>query len=92
MQGTTTLKKNYEQFLTMDDRMRQMWEHSGFRRWCRWGLPPCGLLRRVCWVLSIGISGQHIGPIFKGLGLVTLEDRKDRLSRNVDKELTTKAA
>ena len=49
-----------------------------------WILPSSGLLRSVGW-LRTDVSGQPIGPIFKGqvFGHLTLEGGTDRLSWNV---------
>jgi hypothetical protein len=57
-----------------------------------------GILRRVEWYFFTDVSGQRIGPIFKGqevqekkffsLDFLALEDGTDTLSRNVGKELS----
>jgi hypothetical protein len=48
------------------------------------------MLRRVDWYLVTDVSGQLIGPIFKGQAVkegfvdcLSLEDKADRFSRNV---------
>jgi hypothetical protein len=60
----------------------------GFRRYVEISC-LLGLLRGVVWYLFTDVSGQHMGPIFKGQepGLLTLEDGIDTLSRNVGKQL-----
>jgi hypothetical protein len=53
------------------------------------------ILRSVEWYFHTDVSGQNIGPIFKGqivLGLFNVEDGTEKLSRNVGTELPLYAA
>jgi hypothetical protein len=50
------------------------------------------LLRNEYWYFLTDTSGKFIGPIFKSLGFLTIEDGTDKLSRNVGKELPLLAA
>jgi len=51
----------------------------------RWYLPSSAILRSVEWQFRTDVSGQHIGPIFKG-------QETDRLPRNFGKQLLLFAA
>jgi len=55
---------------------------------CKWNLRYFGILRSVeRWFLA-DVSGQPIGPIFKGQALcLATQNVTDRLSRNDDKKL-----
>jgi hypothetical protein len=62
---------------------------SGFRR----DLDDICALLRYYVALNTDVSGQPIGPIFKGQEVfLTLEDWIDRLPRNVGTELPLNAA
>jgi len=58
-----------------------------------WDLRCFGIVRSVEWYFVTDVSGQTIGPIFKDQAeWLTLEDRIDRLSRNVANKLAFYAA
>ena len=57
------------------------------------GLRYPGMLHGIGWYLITDVSVQHIGPILKDeaviIGILTLEDGFDVLSRNVGNQLPT---
>jgi len=70
------------------------WVNSGFRRDANENLCSSGILCSAEWQFCTDVPGQPIGTIFKGQAedCLTLEDRTDRLSRNVCIELPFYAA
>jgi hypothetical protein len=64
---------------------------------CCWDLRSSGMWRSVAWSFFTDVSGQHISSTSKGqepfiLGLFTLQDVADILSRNVGRQLPHDAA
>lgn len=48
---------------------------------CQWDIRSCAMLRSIDWWSVTDVSGQHVGPIFKGPA-VQEDCLTDRLSRN----------
>jgi len=81
---------NRDTLRALETEIKFVWFQASVAKWTRTAL-FWAITQQVGQTLT-DISGQPVGPTFKGQEEFILEDGNDRLSRNVGKELSLLAA